>query len=107
MELIDRPPGKPRAMPAEQFADRVRRMVSLRNALNAAECVESSGLKLDEDARVIGWAVLPDRDDSATFDVALADHDTTLDARSLDPPIARDGGKLDDPGVAVRFSADE
>ena len=93
-------------MPAEQFADRVRRMVSLRNALNSAECVESSGVKLDKDARVIGWAVLPDRDDSATFDAALADHDTTLDARSLDPPVARDGGKLDDPGVSVRFSGE-
>jgi hypothetical protein len=107
MAPTDRPPGKPPVMPAEQFADRVKQMVSLRNALNSAECVESSGVKLDEDARVIGWAVLPDRDDSATFDAALADHGATLDARSLDPPVARDGGKLDDPGVTVRFSADE
>jgi len=91
-------------MPAEQFADRVERMVSLRNALNSAECVESSGVKLDADARAIGWAVLPDRDDSAAFDAALADHDATLDTRTLDPPVARDGGELDDPGVSVRFS---
>ena len=100
----DNPPGKPPAMTAVQYNKRIKQVVSLRNALGEAECVDEYGVLLDDDAAVTGWAVLPDRNDSAAFDAALADHSTTLDARSLEPPIVSDGGEVGDLGVSVRFS---
>ena len=98
------PPGKPPAMPAEQFNDRIEQLMSLRAALRDAECVDAFGVDLDEDATVCGWAVLPDRDESAAFDGALADHNASLDARTLEPRVSSDGGKIGDPGVSVHFS---
>ena len=102
----DNPPGKPPAMPAEQFAKRIKQVVNLRDALGEAECVDKYGVMLDDEASVTGWAILPDRHDSADFDAALAAHDTTLDARSLEPRISSDGGEIEDLGVSVRFSED-
>ena len=102
----DNPPGKPPAMPAVQYNKRIKQVVSLRNALGEAECVDEYGVLLDAEASVTGWATLPDRNDSAAFGAALADHNTTLDARSLEPPITSDGGEIGDLGVSVRFSED-
>ena len=106
MAPTDRPPGKPPAMPAEVFNNRIKQLTSLRAALRKASCVESFGVYLDDDAEVYGWAKLHDRHEADAFDAALAECNATLDARSLDPPIVRDGGKMDDLGVAVRFSTD-
>ena len=91
-------------MAAEVFNDRIKQLLSLRAALRDTSCVESFGVHLDDDAEVYGWAKLPDRHEADAFDAALADHNTTLDARSIDPPITTDGGKIGDSGVAVRFS---
>ena len=106
MAPTDPPPGKPSAMSAEQFNERIKQVVSLRNALGETECVDEYGVMLDEDANATGWAILPDRHDSGSFDAVLADHDTTLDARSLEPPVSSDGGEIEDLGVSVRFSED-
>ena len=105
MAPIDPPPGKPPAMTAVQYNKRIKQVVSLRNALGEAECVDEYGVLLDDDAAVTGWAILPDRQDSAAFDAALADHNMTLDARSLEPPVCSDGGEVGSLGVSVRFSA--